>query len=226
MITPALSSLDHTNILRSLGVQPEDRESQSLRQLERQISQCEEKILQVSSPRVVYRILPTGQMPPGLLRGSDIRRLLDGCDEAVLMALTLGADLEKLLIREEVTNMSDAFVLDACASEAVEEAADDFENKLREEMHGSGKYLTNRFSPGYGDYPISVQRQLLECLNALRAIGLTLTPTDLMVPRKSITAILGISCKAKPDVLGGCGQCPIREKCSYRAHGKRCWKKD
>ncbi len=194
--------------------------------LNEQIRRCEEQILRVSVPRAVYRVFPSDQLPSELLQGNDIRRLLDGCDETVLLALTLGADLEKCLIREEVTDISNAYVMDVCASAAVEAAADDFENQLREELIKDGRYLTNRFSPGYGDYPLSVQRTLLECVNALRAIGLTLTPTDLMVPRKSITAILGISNKAKPDVLGGCRHCPIREKCSYRAHHKRCWQKD
>lgn len=188
-----------------------------------QISQCEDKLLHVCRPRAVYRILPVSSIDPALMTGNDIRRLLSGCSEAVLMALTLGAELERLLIREEVSNMSDAYVLDVCASEAVEEAADDFEDQLRSELKAQNRYLTNRYSPGYGDYPLSIQRLLLDSVNAMRAIGLTLTPTNLMVPRKSITAVMGISDQPKPEVYGGCTHCPIRDKCSFRRHGRRCF---
>lgn len=228
MITPSLTSLNHTKIRKALGIfpqkeDPENDPQRSLVQIDQQIERCSDQILQIAVPRSVYRILPVDQMDPELLQGRDILRLLEGCDEAVLMALTLGADLEKALIREEVLNMSDAYVMDVCASIAVEEAADDFERKLRLELRESGRYLTNRYSPGYGDYPLLVQRPLLDRVNALRAVGLTLTPTNLMVPRKSVTAVMGISTHAKPDVYGTCGHCPIQSKCSWLRHNTRCW---
>ena len=108
------------------------------------------------------------------------------------------------------------------------EAADLYERRLSEEVRLAGKYLTNRYSPGYGDLPLEVQKPLLEYLNAGRAIGLTLTATNLMVPRKSVTAILGISDRPRPLVLGGCSHCPLLTKCSWRERGERCYeeKKD
>ena len=219
MITPVLSSLDHNRILRALQIPGQGPVPD---QLDSQISLCESEVLSCAQPRAVIRILPASEIRP-LLRGNDIHRLLEGCQETVLMALTLGSELEKRLMREEVTNMSNAYVLDVCASQAVEEAADDLEQKLREKIRIDGKYLTNRYSPGYGDFPLEVQKTLLDYLNAARAIGLTLTPTNLMVPRKSITAVLGISDEPKPDVYGGCAHCPLLTKCSWREHGERCY---
>ncbi len=222
-----LSAKQDSNSSATFSVQQDSdsrqADTQFISRINSQISQCEEKLLHVCTPRAVYRILPVSSIDPKLLIGKDIHRLLSGCNEAVLMALTLGAELERLLIREEVSNMSDAYVLDVCASEAVEEAADDFEEKLHCELKTQNKYLTNRYSPGYGDYPLSVQRLLLDSVNAMRAIGLTLTPTNLMVPRKSITAVMGISDQPKPEVYGGCTHCPIRDKCSFRRHGRRCF---
>lgn len=231
MITPVLKAPGRSRILRalripdapgSLAADPFVPEQEMYARLEEQITGCVQKVLDAAVPRAVYRILSVEEIRP-LLEGNDIRRLLEGCGEAVLMALTLGSQLEKVLMREEVTNMSDAYVLDVCASEAVEEAADDFELRLRKMLKAEGKYLTNRYSPGYGDLPIHTQRPLLDLLNAGRAIGLTLTPTDLMIPRKSITAIMGICDSPKPDVYGGCGHCPILEKCAWRSHGQRCY---
>lgn len=228
MITPSLPVLDHDRIFRALripsgyGTFAGGQDLEMYERMEAQIARCEGKVLDASTPMAVYRVFRVDALR-ALLEGSDIRRLLEGCGEAVLMALTLGAQLEKALMREEVTNMSDAYILDVCASVAVEEAADDFERRLRDKLKQEGKYLTNRYSPGYGDFPIRVQRMLLDMLNAGRAIGLTLTPTDLMVPRKSITAVMGISDSPRPEVYGGCGHCPILEKCAWRSHGERCY---
>ena len=221
-----LSSLDHKKILRSLSIphnaDSPDQERELFLPLQEQILRCEAEILRCISPKAVFRILPVKDLGD-LIIGNDIRRLLDGCDEAILMALTLGGELERKLMREEVVNMSDAYVLDICASQAVEEAADLFENRLRQKFLSDGKYLTNRYSPGYGDYPLSVQKLFLEYLNAQRSIGLTLTKTDLMVPRKSITAVLGVSDKPGSAVLGGCSHCPLLTKCSFLEHGERCF---
>lgn len=219
MIPPVLSSLNREKILRALQIPAQNPLSD---QLNEQISRCEEEVLRCALVRFTIRILPVEAIRPILL-GNDILRLLDGCQEAVLMALTLGTALEKLLMREEVTNMSDAYVLDILASLAVEEAADDLERQIKEKVRSEGKYLTNRYSPGYGDFPIEVQRQLLDYLNAGRAIGLTLTPTNLMVPRKSITAVLGISSVPKPDIYGNCIHCPLQTKCTWAERGERCY---
>ena len=219
MMTPVLTSLNHDKILRALQIT--DRE-QMTETLDAQIRRCEAVVLRCAVPRSVIRILTVREFAP-LFQGNDIARLLDGCGEVVLMALTIGTEVERRLMREEVTNMSNAYLLDVCASQAVEEAADDLEQKLREKILGDGKYLTNRFSPGYGDYPIALQRMVLEYLNAGRAIGLTLTSSGLMVPRKSITAVMGISEEPKPDVYGTCSNCPLLTKCSFREHGTRCY---
>ncbi len=241
MITPKITQLNRDLIFRYLGFQSRGLfdmgRADHLSRLQEQITRCGEMVLSISDVRCVYRIHPVSSIlldrdleedpdaPSKVLRleGNDIRRLLDGADEVVLMALTLGADLERLLMREEVTDMSDAMVLDVCASAAVESAADDFEAKLSQELLAEGKYLTNRFSPGYGDLPLHTQRPLLSHLNASRAIGVTLTPTNLMVPRKSVTAIMGICDHIKEQTLGGCGSCPLKTKCTYRAHHMRCY---
>lgn len=226
MITPSLSSLDHTGIMNALHI-PErsdaaGQDPEFYDNLERQIAECEKEVLRFSSLRTVYRILPVKELEPVII-GNDIRRLLEGCGEAVLVAITLGERLERHMMTEEVRDMSKAYILDVCASLAVESAANSFEDSLRSSLLPQGKYLTNRYSPGYGDLPLTVQKTLLDMLNAHRSIGLTLTPANLMVPRKSISAVLGISDNPKPDVHGGCGSCPLLTKCSWREHGKRCY---
>lgn len=248
MINPEITQLNRDEIYRYLGLQSgsplmHEETGNDLR-LDEQISRCEQTVLETARIRCVYRILPlsaivldAGYSPAAgnvsdsrsyksvsiVLHGKDIARLLDGCSEAVFMALTLGAELERVLMKQEVTDMSDALVLDICASAAVEAAADDFERKLSAELKSEDKYLTNRFSPGYGDFALSHQRPVLELLNASRAAGITLTPSQLMVPRKSVTAVMGICSDVREKVLGGCGMCPLKSRCSYRSHNLRCY---
>ena len=227
-MSAGIDRLDRRKILRALNIPETEKvpepDAELYAPLEEQISRCEAEILEAALLKTVYRILPVSDLE-GILRGNDIRMLLADCEEAVLMALTLGSDLEKRLMREEVLNMSDAYVLDVCASQAVEAAADDFERKLRSRLLSQGKYLTNRFCPGYGDLPLDTQKSLLDITNAARAIGLTLTRTDLMVPRKSLTAVMGISSRPKKAIYGGCAHCPLLTKCSFRAHQERCYDK-
>ena len=248
MIKPKITQLNRDEIYRYLGLQSGSpllhKETGNDLRLDEQISRCEQTVLETARIRCVYRILPlsaivldAGNSPAAgnisdsrpdksvsiVLHGKDIARLLDGCSEAVFMALTLGAELEKVLMKQEVTDMSDALVLDICASAAVEAAADDFERKLSAELKPEDKYLTNRFSPGYGDFALSHQRPVLELLNASRAAGITLTPSQLMVPRKSVTAVMGICSDVREKVLGGCGMCPLKSRCSYRSHNLRCY---
>lgn len=219
-----LSSLDHGKILRSLGIFRANvlKDPEANARLQNQILECETEVLRIASPKAVLRVLPVEDVLP-VFPGKDIARLLDGCIEAVLMALTLGIGLEKRLMREEVSNMSNAYMLDVCASQAVEEAADLLEKRIRSQVRSENRFLTNRYSPGYGDFPLKIQRLLLNYLNAERAIGLTLTPTNLMVPRKSVTAVMGISDLPRPDVYGSCTHCPLLSKCSFREHGERCY---
>lgn len=238
MIKPEIRQINTETIYQYLGLQsgsPLLHEEAGDLRLADQIGRCRQTVLEASRIRCVYRILPmsligldsddadAANTPEICLHGRDIARLLEGCDEAVLMALTLGVEVEKVLMRTEVTDMSDALVMDVCASSAVEAAADDFELQLSGELLPESRFLTNRFSPGYGDFELSHQRPILELLNASRAAGITLTPTSLMVPRKSVTAVMGICRRSREKVLGGCTRCPLKTKCSYRSHNLRCF---
>lgn len=76
------------------------------------------------------------------------------------MAATLGADVEQLLMHVQVSDMARALILDSCASAAVENLCDNLEADLRTQVEAEGCYLTDRFSPGYGDLPLPSRRLL------------------------------------------------------------------
>jgi len=122
---------------------------------------------------------------------SDITALLRSCRKATLMAATIGKALTletgNLMAQKRMT---EAMILDAFGSEAVEAVVDFLCGTLRECAAREKMTLTRRFSPGYGDWKLPVQRGILRELDAQR-IGIRVNENFILIPEKSITAILG-----------------------------------
>ena len=116
--------------------------------------------------------------------------------------------------------MADAVVLDALASAAAESECDRLEAKAAETL-GDGEFMTMRFSPGYGDVPLLLSEYILSSLNSGRKLGISLTKSSLLVPIKSITAVIGISDR-KEKRGKSCDLCSAFESCIYRKRGEIC----
>ena len=138
------------------------------------------------------------------------------------MAATLGADVEQLLMHVQVSDMARALILDSCASAAVENLCDNLEADLRTQVEAEGCYLTDRFSPGYGDLPLALQGDFCALLDTQRRIGLTVSESSLLIPRKSVTALIGVADHPVTGSLAGCDTCLLREKCEWRKRGMPC----
>jgi len=158
-----------------------------------------------------------------LLCGNDIARRLSGCGQAVLLAATLGAEADALIRKWKRVDLTRSFVLDACATQLIEERCDEIQQQIRAEAAAIGLMATWRFSPGYGDLPLDIQPGILEALNAGRRIGLTCTEHFILLPRKSVTAVIGLrtSVDASQEsgeqfFSNGCGGCVMCDTCSYR----------
>jgi len=215
-----LSDIPKDEVLRYLGYRGQSIDDN----LKKQIENCIKAVKDCAKARLTYRVLPVKDSKiEGLeLQGNDIRKLLEGCHLAIAMAATLGPEAEALLRRTEVTNMADAVIMDSAQSSAIENVCDNFESDMRLEYRKQGLYLTDRYSPGYGDLPLTSQKTIAELLVAEKRIGLTVTENMIMIPRKSVTCIIGISDKPRTLVRRGCDSCSSREKCSYRAQGSVC----
>lgn len=215
-----LTELNYNEILLYLG----HRGQNITPEVERQIRRCIAEVMSAAQPRLVWRRIPleNGEIPGLPLAGEDIRAVLHDCQQAVLMAATLGPAVERLLMRREVTNMADAVIMDACASTAIENVCDHFEFDLREQVEAEGLFLSDRFSPGYGDLPLDTQPRLCAALDTARRIGLTVSSNYIMIPRKSVSAILGISGKKQELRPRGCEVCSMFLTCPYRKEGHTC----
>ena len=219
-------ALDHINkdeAARYMGVREVPAEN-----IAGLLERCEKRVLNVIRPNYVYREaeleftengIRAGNMSE-LLTGSDIARHLAGCTKAVLFAATLSAEADKLIRQAAVTDVAESFAIDCLCSAAVEQVCDAAEEEIFSVIEAP--YRTWRFSPGYGDLPLGIQGSFLKMLNAQRRIGLTVTDSMLLIPSKSVTALIGISDAPVSRGKRGCGSCNMRENCAYRRGGKSC----
>lgn len=191
------------------------------------ILRCETLLLETARPRIVWKqfhILPDGSLDGTDFRpdGRDVQKLLKDCRQVILFGATLGLETEALLRRAQVRNMADAVILDACASAAIENLCDNLCEDIAAAL--APLHLTDRFSPGYGDLPFSQQADFCRVLDLSRRIGVTLSPGGLMIPQKSVTALMGVADKPQPKRFRGCAYCNIFKTCTYRKDGQTCGK--
>lgn len=179
-------------------------------------------------PRYAWRAFRVRQAEDGVrLEGSGVvlpgrlaRDMLAECGTAVLMTCTLGAPFDAMLRTWEARDMARAVVLDACGSAYAEAGCDSAEKEIAGRF--PGMYRTDRFSPGYGDLPLETQDPILAALDAGRRLGISANASHLLIPAKSVTAVIGISEKPQGAKIRGCAACSLREGCAYRERGDFC----
>ena len=151
-----------------------------------------------------------------VLEGKSIVNHLKGCDEVFILACTLGVAADRLIQSKFHLSALSGMVSDAIASDLIEQYCNQYEAKLRQTLP-DGSDLTARFSPGYGDFPLKVQESIINKLQAHKRIGLSLNESFLMVPQKSVIAIIGISDKKLDNqTLHRCGNLSC-EECDYNS---------
>ena len=181
-------------------------------------------MLDTAAPKGVWRRFSLTRPDDTLLfagiRGSSqsLRSHLEGCDEVYLLAATLGIGVDRLLERLSVTDVSLAVMVQACAAALLESRCDDYQREIAAEVSAEGLFLRPRFSPGYGDFPLDAQPVLLNALDAGKHIGLTVTQAHMLVPTKSVTAVIGLSRHAGSCHTGGCAMCNKKD-CDFRREG-------
>lgn len=228
----AITEVDRAEVMRYMGYRGQEITPELDARIDDVVTHC----LEVSKPKACLRAFDVSERVlcedgiPELrlvgsalsLQGKSIAEHLDGAVAVGVMAVTLGAGVERELRRLSLTNPLEQVIFDAAATATVERAVDAAEALLVEEAAERGLYTNERFSPGYGDLPLSCQPTLLASLDALRRLGISLTPSLLMVPTKSVTAVLGFF--NEPQVKGhlGCSSCNLSDFCVLRASGNTC----
>lgn len=149
------------------------------------------------------------------IRSKNLAKNLQGCRSAVVLGITLGTAVDLLLKRYSVVDMAKVVVLQACATTLLEEYCDEAQGQIAEELETSRQHFRPRFSPGYGDFSILHQEEILRMLDASKRIGLSMTDNSMLIPTKSVTAVIGISDTKESCHIRGCEACEKLD-CSYR----------
>ena len=193
----------------------------------KEIEYCVAELQRVATPRFVYdRFDAESDEDSGIVRlagleikSRDLAVNLHGCCAAYLMAVTLGGGPDLLIKRASVGQMSRAVIYQAAAAAMVEAWCDEINARILREAERDGLYPGRaRFSPGYGDLPLSLQREISDLLQMPKEIGVSLTESLLMTPSKSVTAIVGVGREHAGQPEGpACARCDRRETCDYRA---------
>ncbi len=186
------------------------------------IGSCIREVNEAAEPRIVCRRFPLFYSEDGGFQAAalhftslSLQRNLAGCREVFLFAATIGIAVDTLIRRTAMLDAAKGLVMQAAAAAAIEAFCDSENDKLRIQVEAEGLFLRPRFSPGYGDLSLDVQRDFLRVLQAQKQIGLTLTDSGLMVPIKSVTALIGISDIPAPCHRQGCEVCS-KIDCAFR----------
>ena len=201
-------NLDPREIARYLGIRGKALDPQGAAWAD----QCQGELAQAVTPRHLGRRLPLT-----LFQGQsrDLDHHLRHCREGILYAVTLGPEADRLLRRWSAQSMAKAAVGQAVCAAWLDDLCAAYCATLEQDL-APGEYLTPPFSPGYGDWDLAAQQTVLDRLQAPKRLGLSLTGGGMLVPEKSVTALVGISDRPEEACGQKCLRCR-KTDCPFRA---------
>lgn len=226
-----LIEIDEKEVLRYLQYKNQEIKDD----LSETIKECIKDTKEIINPRFTYRKYKIKKLKSSnskgevyleganlILQSDDIYNLLRECDECIIMSATLGLEIEKEIRKLTYTDLTKGIIIDACATTAIEEVCDIVQDSIEKQLLKKHKYITYRYSPGYGDLPIEKNVDINNILNSQKEIGLTVTSSGIMIPRKSVVALIGVSHKGTNNSKKSCENCNNRHNCNYKKEGDSC----
>ncbi len=210
--------IDRSEVLRYLGY----RGQELTPEMDELIGVLSAQCVKDAEPEYHYKIFPlTHEGRPMLagcglrLLGEDIRGHLSGAKSCAVMAATLGLGVERTLARLGLRSTTEQLIYNSACTALIEAVADRCEEDIRADAASRGLHTNYRYSPGYGDFPLHQQREILDAIDAQRYLGLTLTDGYMMLPRKSVSAVIGLF-EEERAAAPSCDACAGRATCPYR----------
>ena len=188
------------------------------------VEEAVQKLQKESRPHSAWNVFPlelSTSSPDDIQIGSlrffsrQLSRNLRGCSRVVLMAATIGPGADFLIRRSEAVSMLDAAIFQAAGAAMAESWCDEVNQRIIAAMKEQRLFPRPRFSPGYGDVPLDLQKDFSALLQMPQTCGISLTDTLLMVPSKSVTAFIGFSEHKEPCILAGCETCSHAADCAF-----------
>ena len=149
------------------------------------------------------------------VESANLAKNLTGCRKAVLFAATIGPACDRLVKRANLKSYTLMSCYQAAGAAAIEAYCDMLNDKITADCEAEGLFTRPRFSPGYGDLKIENQKIWFDMLGVTKNTGITLTDSYLMVPTKSVTAIIGLSENKLPCIRQGCENCNMSSTCEF-----------
>lgn len=206
-----------------MGVVTKDAEPEE--ELKSLLEEVVAELKDTFSYKVCYRRMPLiweNDKPvlPWMPESKALNKCLTNSSEIVIFAATIGLEIDRRIKRYQHLSPTKALLMQAYGAERVEALCDYFCNEIQEQLNETKGVerikCTPRFSPGYGDLALEVQKDFFSLLDCNRKIGISLGESLLMTPSKSVTAIFGIrDC----DIISEVNGCITDEKnCKNQTH--------
>lgn len=150
-------------------------------------------------PKAVYRtfrLVKGSGKPPGvegssgLFFGRKIAEMLEPCHFVTLLLVTIGPGLPDRADELKKREPTESFYLEHVGSWMANYLAERVDEKITIECNKNGYKTTFRYAPGYGDWTLDAQPEIMRLLESEK-IGVSLTETKIMIPRKSVSAAIG-----------------------------------
>ncbi|MBW2561223.1 MAG: hypothetical protein JRE40_10280 [Deltaproteobacteria bacterium] len=142
-----------------------------------------------------------------VLKSSKLARALRGCHDLLCFIATIGPGVDDNIRRFMSQNrLTDMYALDIIGSTAIEDVVDTFHATMSDTLRKEGNDVSLRFSPGYCDWSVIEQKELFAMVDPAR-IDVTLLPSFLMLPRKSISGVFGIGADIQRPPYNPCSHC-------------------
>ncbi len=149
------------------------------------------------------------------IASKNLAKNLDGCEAVIIFSITCGAQIDRLIASKSSSEPSKALTISAIATTLCEAYADSLCGELKSYFAKKMLYMRPRFSPGYGDFPLEFQRDIVTGTDAAKRCSITLTDSLMLVPSKSVTGIIGIGKELTHCPPSGCEACS-KTDCRYR----------
>lgn len=176
-------------------------------------------------PGVLYRQLAVESLAHerltlgggGSLSSPLIGQHLAAASQVVVIVCTIGHRLEELVAQIMAADLQYGLALDGVGSAATDALAAAACHHFELGAEREGTRTTTPISPGMIGWPVDKgQRQIFDLLNP-EEIGVTLLPSGMMVPRKSLSLVMGIGAGVSADGVP-CDYCTMRDRCRYRSN--------
>jgi hypothetical protein len=205
VINGKVDYIDRKETLRYLGY---SSKITSLDGLEDVLDECEKQVLEAQKLTAcydIYSIVRGECLDLGFAKveSKALSKNLEGCDRIILFAATAGAGIDRLIAKYNRLSPARAIIVQAMGAAIIEQWCDIICKNFQME-YGANK---SRFSCGYGDLPLTLQRDIFAALNVTKNLGITLSDNCFMTPTKSVTAIVGVHGKSFCGGKNLCREC-------------------